>query len=576
MRCMRRSARLPDGRGRRPLRRLLRRQPRGCSRSSGPSGSATRRCPKSAFVGAGIGAALGGMRPIVEIMTVNFSLLALDQIVNNAATLRHMSGGQFSVPLVIRMATGAGRQLAAQHSHSLEGWYAHIPGIKVAGAGHARGCARHALAGARGPRPGAHLRARRALQHGRRAGRRRGRRSTSIARAVRRAGDDVTLIAYGGTLGKTLRGRRGARRRRASRPRSSTCARCGRSTTHDPRVGDAHPPRRRRRRGLAQRQPRRRDQRPHHGEAFYDLDAPVARVCSAEVPMPYAKHLEDAALPQVRSDRRSGAKSDGRRWLSSACRRSAPTWRPARSSSGSSSPATRSSAATSSPWSRPRKPPSKWRSSRPASSSARGPGRREGPGGYGARRSSRPEGEAADHGTSREGAAVQPPVTSPRATTRRQSASRTSKARRAAAREVRLTRGDVSPWRASRRGPAAWTRRRDRDGSARARSWPTSSVPPPRRAHRRTPRDPRRRRRHPRQSTPHGAPLAPPTARRRCAAQSRRDGTFEAQIPHYYLGTHIDLGPSPGVDGGGKPGTDVDRAADPSALLLKAVGLRRP
>src|SRR3974390_39899 len=86
---------------------------------------------ESAFVGAGIGAALRGMRPIVEIMTVNFSLLALDQIVNNAATIRHMSGGQFSVPLVIRMATGAGRQLAAQHAHSLEGWYAHIPGIRI-------------------------------------------------------------------------------------------------------------------------------------------------------------------------------------------------------------------------------------------------------------------------------------------------------------------------------------------------------------------------------------------------------------------------------------------------------------
>src|SRR6185503_11698200 len=86
---------------------------------------------ESTFVGAGIGAALGGMRPIVEVMTINFSLLALDQIVNNAATLRHMSGGQFSVPLVVRMATGGGRQLAAQHSHSFEGWYAHIPGIKV-------------------------------------------------------------------------------------------------------------------------------------------------------------------------------------------------------------------------------------------------------------------------------------------------------------------------------------------------------------------------------------------------------------------------------------------------------------
>ncbi|MGZ6839259.1 MAG: alpha-ketoacid dehydrogenase subunit beta, partial [Frankiaceae bacterium] len=79
---------------------------------------------ESAFVGAGIGAALGGMRPIVEIMTVNFSLLALDQLLNNAATLLHMSGGQYNVPLVVRMTTGAGRQLAAQHSHSLEGWYA--------------------------------------------------------------------------------------------------------------------------------------------------------------------------------------------------------------------------------------------------------------------------------------------------------------------------------------------------------------------------------------------------------------------------------------------------------------------
>src|SRR5690606_33638514 len=86
---------------------------------------------EAAFVGAGVGAALGGMRPIVEIMTVNFSLLARDPIVNGAAALRHMSGGQLNVPLVIRMATGGGRQLAAQHSHSLEHWYAHVPGLKV-------------------------------------------------------------------------------------------------------------------------------------------------------------------------------------------------------------------------------------------------------------------------------------------------------------------------------------------------------------------------------------------------------------------------------------------------------------
>src|SRR5512144_2512031 len=104
---------------------------KGCLAEFGPERVRDTPLSESAFVGAGIGAAIGGMRPIVEIMTVNFCLLALDQIVNNAATLLHMSGGQFNVPLVIRMATGAGRQLAAQHSHSLEGWYAHIPGIKV-------------------------------------------------------------------------------------------------------------------------------------------------------------------------------------------------------------------------------------------------------------------------------------------------------------------------------------------------------------------------------------------------------------------------------------------------------------
>src|SRR3569832_1140674 len=104
---------------------------KGLQEEFGPDRIRDTPLSESTFTGAGIGAALGGMRPIVEIMTVNFSLLALDQIVNNAATLRHMSGGQLNVPLVIRMTTGAGRQLAAQHSHSLEGWYAHIPGLRV-------------------------------------------------------------------------------------------------------------------------------------------------------------------------------------------------------------------------------------------------------------------------------------------------------------------------------------------------------------------------------------------------------------------------------------------------------------
>jgi 2-oxoisovalerate dehydrogenase E1 component len=103
----------------------------GLLKEFGPDRIRDTPLSESAFTGAGIGAALTGMRPIVEIMTVNFSLLALDQILNTAATIRHMSGGQFGVPLVIRMATGAGRQLAAQHSHSLEAFFAHIPGLRV-------------------------------------------------------------------------------------------------------------------------------------------------------------------------------------------------------------------------------------------------------------------------------------------------------------------------------------------------------------------------------------------------------------------------------------------------------------
>ena len=221
---------------------------------------------ESAFVGAGIGAALGGMRPIVEIMTVNFSLLALDQIVNNAATLPHMSGGQFSVPLVIRMATGAGRQLAAQHSHSLEGWYAHVPGIRVlrpATLEDARGMLAPALAD---PEPGAHLRARRRSTTSRAScptTRRRGRhreRARSAGRAT-----DVTLIAYGGTLAKALDAAERSRTR-ASTPRCSTCASLrplDEPTILD--VGRADAPRRDRRRGLAQRQPRGGGQRADHG-----------------------------------------------------------------------------------------------------------------------------------------------------------------------------------------------------------------------------------------------------------------------------------------------------------------------
>ncbi|HSN25460.1 MAG TPA: pyruvate dehydrogenase complex E1 component subunit beta, partial [Kofleriaceae bacterium] len=157
---------------------------------------------ESAFVGAGIGAAIAGLRPIVEIMTVNFSLLALDQIVNSAATLRHMSGGQIEVPLVIRMATGAGRQVAAQHSHSLENWYAHVPGLRVV--------APATVADARGMLASA-LRERDPVvifEHVQLYGNEEELAEPAAAdldrAAIRRAGRDATIITYGGSLPRVL------------------------------------------------------------------------------------------------------------------------------------------------------------------------------------------------------------------------------------------------------------------------------------------------------------------------------------------------------------------------------------
>ena len=252
---------------------------------------------ESTFVGAGIGAALGGLRPIVEVMTVNFSLLALDQIVNNAATLRHMSGGQVSVPLVVRMATGGGRQLAAQHSHSLEVWYAHIPGIKVlapATVTDARSMLGLAL---REPDPVF------IFEHAMlypQIGELEDQPPTDITRAaVRRTGDDVTLVTYGGSLGKCLE---------AAEQLAETGVQCEVIDLRSLRPLDLDPILK----SLA---------RTHRAvvvdegwrtcslaaeisaqimeQGFYDLDAPVARICSAEVPIPYAKHMEDAALPRT-------------------------------------------------------------------------------------------------------------------------------------------------------------------------------------------------------------------------------------------------------------------------------------
>jgi pyruvate dehydrogenase E1 component beta subunit len=250
------------------------------------------------FTGAGIGAALGGLRPIIEIMTVNFSLLALDQIVNTAAALRHMSGGQFSVPLVIRMATGAGRQLAAQHSHSFDGWFAHIPGIKVLTPGtitDARYMLGLALAdpdpvvllehaqfyndsGELGPPPAP---------------------AEAWRAAVRRPGRDVTLIAWGGMLARTLAA---ADALVADGIEAEVLdLRCLRPLDNERLLESV----RRTRRAVVVDEAWRTaglsaeiSAQIMEG-ALYELDAPVARVCGAEVPIPYAAHLERAALPQT-------------------------------------------------------------------------------------------------------------------------------------------------------------------------------------------------------------------------------------------------------------------------------------
>ena len=248
------------------------------------------------FVGAGIGAALGGMRPIVEVMTVNFSLLALDQIVNTAAVLRHMSGGQFSVPLVVRMATGAGRQLAAQHSHSLENWYAHIPGIRVlapATIGDARGMLAPALAD---PDPVI------IFEHAQLynlEGELADDWQCDISRAaVRCEGSQVSVFAYGGCLPKAMQAAAELAEAgidievvdlRVLRPLDTETIAASVRKTHCAVVVDE---------GWKSGSLAAEVVARIVEDCFYDLDAPPVRVCSAEVPIPYARHMEEAALPQ--------------------------------------------------------------------------------------------------------------------------------------------------------------------------------------------------------------------------------------------------------------------------------------
>ncbi len=253
---------------------------------------------ESAFVGIGLGAALGGMRPIVEIMTVNFSLLALDQIMNNAATLLHMSGGQFNVPVVIRMATGGGKQLAAQHSHSLEGWYAHIPGLKVltpATLEDARGMLATSLLD-----PDPVLIFENSTLYNYKGMLSESIKTVNIDKAkIHRIGSDITIMAYSASFHKAMEAAdilsgEGIEAEvidlRTLRPLDNETIFRSITKTHRALIVDE---------GWKSGSISAEIIARINEHLFYELDGPVQRICSAEVPMPYAKHLEDEALPQT-------------------------------------------------------------------------------------------------------------------------------------------------------------------------------------------------------------------------------------------------------------------------------------
>ncbi|THU38513.1 alpha-ketoacid dehydrogenase subunit beta [Niastella caeni] len=252
---------------------------------------------ETGFVGAGIGAALGGMHPIVEVMTVNFSLLAMDQIVNNAATLLHMSGGQLNVPVIIRMSCGTGKQLAAQHSHSWEPLFAHIPGLKVLSVGtheDARGMLLMALQSAdpviifeytamlnmEGEIP-----ANAGIVN-------------STNATVRKEGKDISIITYGAGVYKALDAAKeliplGIDAEvvdlRVLRPLDTETIFTSVRKTHRALLVEE---------AWGSVNVAAEVSACIMENIFYELDAPVQRLCGAEVPMPYPKHLEDASLPQ--------------------------------------------------------------------------------------------------------------------------------------------------------------------------------------------------------------------------------------------------------------------------------------
>ena len=253
---------------------------------------------EAGFTGLGIGAAMTGLRPVIEIMTVNFALVAMDQIVSNASKIHYMFGGQATVPMVIRMPGGAGHQLSAQHSHSLEAMFTHVPGLKVvvpATPEDAKGLLKTAirdddpviflesegLYGKKGPVGGEDD-------------------LVPFGQAVvRRPGRDCTVIAHSRMVWVALAAAEELAAQgidvevidpRTFRPLDlDTLAASVRRTSRAVVVGEGWPEC-----GIAA------GVAAHLYDACFDwLDAPIVRVNSADVPMPYARNLEQAAIPQA-------------------------------------------------------------------------------------------------------------------------------------------------------------------------------------------------------------------------------------------------------------------------------------
>ena len=253
---------------------------------------------ESVLVGCGVGAAMAGLRPVVEIMSISFSLLASDQIVNVAAKLHYMSGGQIHVPLVIRTVTGGGNMLAATHSQSLEGWYAHVPGLKVvapATPADARGMLRAAIAD-----PNPVIFVEHSLLYPMKGEVSDGPYVTPLGKAkVVRPGKDVTIVSYlrmtqTALAAAELLAKEGIDAEvvdlRTLRPLDRETFVASARKTHRAVVVEE---------GWGTYGIGAEVASTIASAAFDEMDAPVARVSGEDVPMPYNKELERAAIPDA-------------------------------------------------------------------------------------------------------------------------------------------------------------------------------------------------------------------------------------------------------------------------------------